>query len=181
MNRHIVFIQGGGDDGYNADKPLITALQEALGKLYTIRYPELQSDESAPDFGWLEQIGRHITEAADGVILAAHSLGASMLLKYLSEYPTDKRIAGVFLMAAPFWSGEEDWHKGLMLQADFAAALPHDLPLFFYHCKDDEEVPFSQLNQYRKQLAHATFRESENGGHMFSSSVSVVADDIRSL
>lgn len=181
MNRHILFIQGGGNDGYEADKTLVADLENALGNEYTIYYPELRSDEAAPDFGWVQQIGRYIAQASDGVILAAHSLGASMLLKYLSEHSADKKIAGVFLLATPFWKGKEDWQTGLMLKADFAATLPHSIPLFFYHCSDDEEVPFSHLNVYREKLPHAIFRVSEKGGHQFSKDVGLIAADIRSL
>jgi predicted alpha/beta hydrolase family esterase len=181
MNKHLLFIQGGGYDGYEADKSLVTALQNALGKEYIIHYPELQSDENAPDFGWVQQIGTHIAQAADGVILVAHSLGASMLLKCLSEYTEDKKIAGVFLMAAPFWEGEEDWKKGLRLKPYFAAALPPHVSVFFYQCQDDEEVPVEQLIQYRKKLPFARFREFEKGGHQFSNNINFIVDDIRSV
>ena len=31
MKKQILFIQGGGDNGYQADKPLVTSLQKEIG------------------------------------------------------------------------------------------------------------------------------------------------------
>ncbi len=181
MSKRILFIQGGGDGGYEVDKELVISLHTALGIEYEIDYPEIQSAESEPDFGWLQQIHELLSETEDDVILAGHSLGASMLLKYLSESVVDKKIAGVFLLATPFWNGHEEWKQGLKLQANFADKLPHEISLFFYHCRDDEEVPFSHLSHYKQKLTRATFREIEKGGHQFNSALHVVASDIKTL
>jgi hypothetical protein len=53
----ILFIQGGGEGGYEADDALVASLQAALGSTYTVDYPRMPSDENLPDFGWLQQIG----------------------------------------------------------------------------------------------------------------------------
>lgn len=180
MNRHILFIQGGGEGGYEADQALVASLQTVLGKQYKINYPAITTDEAAADFGWMQQIGSCIGDTQDGIILVAHSFGASMLMKYLSENTVGKKIAAVFLVAAPFWDGKEDWQAGLKLSKDFAEKLP-EVPMFFYHCKDDEEIPVSHVHQYKSKIANATFREIENGGHQFNNDLTVVANDIRSL
>lgn len=85
MKKKILFIQGGGDGGYEADAMLVASLQEELGADYEIHYPKLQVDEDSPDFGWPRQIGKEINNIKGEIILVAHSLGASLLLKYLSE------------------------------------------------------------------------------------------------
>jgi predicted alpha/beta hydrolase family esterase len=108
MNKQVLFIQGGGDGGYKADINMVTSLQNELGKDYQVIYPELKSDEDAPDFSWVKLIGEEIDKRKDGVILVAHSLGASMLLKYLSENKVTKKISGVFLLATPYWKGDEE-------------------------------------------------------------------------
>ena len=181
MSKHILFIQGGGDGGYKADKELVDSLQTALDNEYAIDYPEIKSDESASDFGWLHQIGKKISEAKSGVILVGHSFGASMLLKYLSENSVTKKIAGIFLLATPFWHGNEDWQKGLKLQENFAEKLPDEVPIFLYHCQDDEEILFSHLDHYKQLLTQATFRALKKGGHQFSNDLAIVANDIKSL
>ena len=181
MNRQVVFIQGGGDDGYEADKVLVASLRKALGNGYDVHYPELDSDESASDFGWPQQIGRMISADSNESLLVGHSLGASMILKYLSENAVSKKIAGIFLLATPFWDGSEDWQKGLKLQKDFSDRLPPEIPIFFYHCLDDDVVHFSHLNQYKQTCAQGIFRELKQGGHLFNNDLSIVAKDIHSL
>ena len=179
--KQILFIQGGGDGGYEADKTLVASLKTTLGKKYQVNFSELQSDESASDFGWVQQISERISETDSNTILVGHSLGASMILKFLSESSVVKKIEGVFLLATPFWSGDEDWKAGLKLQENFAEKLPEEMPLFLYHCQDDEEVPFSHFNQYKKKLTRANFREIESGGHQFNNDLALIAKDIKTL
>jgi len=177
----ILFIQGGGESGYVADELLVLSLKATLGKEYQISYPELLSDESEPDFGWTKQIGEEISKANDDLILVGHSLGASMILKYLSENSVSKNIKGLFLIATPFWSGNEKWKAGFKLKNNFTAKLPAEVPIFFYHCKDDEEVPFSHLDRYKQKVTQANFREIKNGGHQVNNDLTLIARDIKSL
>ena len=87
----MLFIQGGGgDEDYAADAKLVESLQEVLGEAYVVHYPRLPN-ESTPDFGRKKQIGKEISSLKGEIILAGHSLGASMLLKYLSENRDSKK------------------------------------------------------------------------------------------
>ena len=148
MKTHILFLHGGGGKGdHKVDAKLVNDLQEAIGELYTVHYPLLENRPS-PDFGRLKQIEKAISEIDTGLILVGHSLGASMVLKFLSERKNQFRIKGIFLLATPFWSGNEDWVQGLKLKSNFEDELPKDVPIFFYHCLDDEEIPFSSLDHY---------------------------------
>jgi len=181
MDKHVLFILGGGSkEDYAADANLVASLQEKLGEVYQVHYPFLPA-EKTPDFGRKKQIGKQISLIKGKIVLVGHSLGASMLLKYLSETGIRKKIAGVFLIATPFWSGEEDWKQGFILHKDFADKLPKQVPLFFYHSKDDKEVPFEHLEQYAKCLPTATLRTISKGGHQFNNDLSLVAKDIESL
>jgi uncharacterized protein len=181
MTKQIIFFHGGGsEEDFEADAKLVESLKSNLGIGYSIRYPLLPND-GTPDLGRRKQIADEILSAKDNVILVAHSLGASMLLACLSESKISKQIRGIFLLATPFWSGNEDWVKTFKLRPEFAEQLDKKTPLFFYHCCDDEEVPFDQLNVYKQQLPWATFREISVGGHQFNNDVTVVAIDIKSL
>lgn len=179
--KNILFIQGGGNDGYEADKKLVASLKNCLGSNYKIIYPEIQSHENKPDYGWTKQIAEKISESAKDLIIVGHSFGASMILKSLSEIPIQKKIKGIFLIAAPFWKGNEDWEQGLMLKDNFADNLPYNVPLFFYHCKDDKEIPFSHFQDYQEKLNRATYRVVEHGGHQLNNDLTMVAKDIESL
>jgi uncharacterized protein len=181
MNHQVLFIQGGGsEEDYIADAKLVSSLREHLGSDYEVIYPALPN-ESAPDFGRTRQIAEQIGMLHDGLILAGHSLGASMLLKYLSENQIEKRIAGLFLIATPFWSGEEEWKQAFRLQDDFAEHLPPQVPVFLYHSRDDDEVSFDHLAIYQRSIPGAIVREIAKGGHQLGNNLQPVADDIRSL
>lgn len=181
MENQVIFLQGGGSgEDYDADEKLVESLKLYLGSGYLVLYPLLPND-GTPDLGRRGQIRRLLSESADGVILVAHSFGASMLLACLSEFEVKRKIAGIFLIATPFWQGNEDWVEAFKLRPDFAEKLDKKIPLFFYHCRDDEEVPFSQLDTYKEQLPWATFREIPTGGHQLGEDLSVVAEDIRAL
>lgn len=181
MSQQVLFIQGGGEEAdYVADSPLVASLQQALGNAYVVQYPRLPT-EPEPDFGRLRQIGHALSLLPDNSSLVGHSLGASMLLKYLSKTSARHRLAGLFLLATPFWQGDEAWKQGLKLPPDFASRLPADVPIFLYHCQDDEEVPVDHLGLYAQQLPQAHVRRLPSGGHQFNQDASLVASDIKSL
>jgi len=181
MTKHILFLQGGaGIEDHEEDAKLVESLNRILGRAYVIHYP-LLPEESTPDFGRIKQINKELSALEGDIILMGHSLGASMLLKYLSEHEVNKKIIGVFLISTPFWSGDEDWKQGFILRPDFADKLPQNVPVFLYHCIDDEVVPFEQLSQYKKKLPGATVREIPAGGHQLNDDLAIVAKDIKSL
>lgn len=181
-SKQVLFIHGAGEGGYEGDVELVASLRKALGTVYKVHFPKMLADE-VPYFGsgWPKQIGKEISSVKGEIILAGHSLGASMLLKYLSENNVKENIAAVFLIAPPFWSGNEDWVKPLKLQEDFSAKLPKDIPTFFYQCKDDDVVPFEQFTLYKQNVPWAVFREMPQGGHQLNNDLTPVANDIKSL
>lgn len=183
MAKQVLFIQGGGNGGYKADAELVVSLQTELGNNYKVHYPHMLPDETIEDFApfWLSQIDKEISSSKGELILTGHSLGASMALKYLSENSVKKNITGIFLIASPFWSGNEDWVRPLKLQEGFSESLPKDIPIFFYQCKDDEVVPYKHFTSYKQRIPWATFREVESGGHQFNNDLALIANDIKSI
>ena len=177
--RQVLFIHGAGDEAYEEDGRLVESLCEELGTGFEVRYPEM--DGAAPEYGaWSARISRELSAVEGEVILVGHSLGASILLKHLSEERVGNPISGVFLIATPYW-GAADWEEEFELQEDFAASLPLDTPMFLYHSRDDEIVPFAHLARYAGRLQRATIRVFEGRGHQFNEDLSEVADDIGRL
>jgi predicted alpha/beta hydrolase family esterase len=177
----ILFIQGGGEGAYKADKKLALFLQEALKDVYVINYPRMP-DENNPDYEtYKAKIDEELKKIDIEVVLVGHSLGSCFLLKYLSEKRTDKEIAGIFLIATPFW-GDGGWqYEGFRLDNDFAAKLPTKAPIFFYHSTDDETVPFSHLALYAKKIPRAKICEIVGRGHQLDNDLSEIVRDIKSL
>jgi serine hydrolase len=171
MKRQILFIQGGGAGAHKADGLLVAALRRALGSAYDLRYPTMPH-ESDPDYQqWKTSIGKEMAALADGAIIIGHSLGASFLLKYLSEEKVGKIMAGLFLIATPYWGGHGWRYEGydrVALREDFAAKLPRGAPVFLYHGRDDEIVPFAHLALYAEKLPQAAVRELDGRGHQLN-------------
>jgi uncharacterized protein len=181
MKRQVLFIHGGGQGAYEADKELAANLRDELGAAYDVRCPEMPDEESPEYEAWKEEIEQELAMLDGEVILVGHSLGALILLKYVSEVKMGKPVAGLFLVATPYvgtggWEFEED-----ALREDFAAKLPLRLPVFLYHSHDDEVVPFAHLALYEAKLPQATIHEFDGRGHQFDNDLSEVARTIKSL
>ncbi|MFB1051250.1 hypothetical protein [Paraliobacillus sp. JSM ZJ581] len=59
------------------------------------------------------------------MIIIGHSLGGSVLLKYLSEQAFNQFIARLFLIAAPYWGKDDDWQgEEYTLLENFNSKLP---------------------------------------------------------
>jgi uncharacterized protein len=183
MKKQILFIQGAGEGAYKADKLLADSLQRTLGTDYEIIYPEMPDEENTPYEQWKNKI---INELAvlENPILVGHSVGASIIAKFLSEVNLEKQIHGIFFIANPFWGGDGWLYEGyeeLELPHSFSTKLPKNTSIFLYHCRDDEVVPFAHLALYVQILPDATVRKIDQGGHQLSNDLSVVAKDIKNL
>jgi uncharacterized protein len=177
----VLFIHGGGGEAFEGDEALVRSLREALGPDFGVEYPEMP-DADAPEFGaWSACISRELSALGAGVILVGHSLGGSILLKHLSEERVEEPIAGLFLIATPYW-GAVDWKvTEFELRDDFLEGFPKDVPIFLYHSRDDGVVPFAHLAMYAGQLPLASAREFDGRGHQFGDDLSEVAEDIARL
>jgi uncharacterized protein len=115
-------------------------------------------------------------------VLVGHSIGASVLIRFLATGALRHCVAGVFLIAAPFWHDHEVWRwKEAELPVDAASMLPSGVPLFLYHGRADEIAPFSHLELYARTFPHAIVRALDGRNHQLNDDVTEVADDIRRL
>jgi predicted alpha/beta hydrolase family esterase len=181
MKKRVLFVHGGGEGAYEEDRKLAENLQDVLGEAYDVRFPRMPSADS-PEYGaWRDHISQELAAPDGEAILVGHSLGASVLLKYISEEAADRPVAGLFLVATPY-RGAVDWEVGeYELQPDFESKLPEGLPVFLYHSRDDEVVPFAHLALYAEKLPRATVCEFDGRGHQFDADLSEVARDIEQL
>jgi hypothetical protein len=177
----ILFIQGGGEGGYEADKRLALYLQNALVETYDINYPKMPN-ENDPDYNlWKAKIEQELKKTESKVVLVGHSVGSFLLLKYITEEKIDKHILGIFLISTPFL-GEGGWHfDDMNLENDIASKLPPDTPVFFYHSTEDEIVPFSHLALYAKKIPNATIRKIFGRGHQLNNDLTEIVKDIKNL
>ena len=145
----VLFIQGAGDmwapDGSGV---LVKYLEKSLGAEYDVIAPEMPDAETDPRYiPWRNRIDAELRAMDRAVVLVGHSLGGSVLLKYLAEGPPRVSIAGLFLISIPWW-GPEGWaYEEFALPDDFAPRLP-TVPIYLYHSRDDPHVEFTHLALY---------------------------------
>lgn len=181
MIGQVLFLQGGGSGAYEADRLLAADLKACLGSEYAVAYPKMPDEDKPVYEAWAAQITAWLAEVRGEAVLAGHSLGASFLIKYMAEQQPDRPIAGMFLLAPPFW-GAEDWEVDeYVVRDELFAGLARVRRLFFYHSRDDRWVPYSHLDRYAGKLPHAVLRRYDGLGHQFDNDLSEVARDIRSV
>jgi len=177
--RVVVFAHGGGDGAYEEDALLAASLRAALGASYEVRYPRMPLEDSAGYRDWTARIASALPPRGREVVLVGHSVGGSVLLRYLCEKVAEPSVTGLFVLAAPFWGADDfwDWDEARMPDdaAEKLAALPR---IVLYHSRDDEVVPFSHLALYSARLPQATIRPVDAGGHQFENDLALVARDI---
>jgi hypothetical protein len=153
MPRNVLVIHGAGEP------------RRRRGKVY---WEPLLGDALGP--GYLVKAPR---------ILVGHSFGASVLLKYLSEAVRRPALAGLFLVATPFWGPD---FPEFALAPDFGVRLRDVSPLYLFHSRDDPEIPFEHLERYSRVLPHAIVRALDGRGHDFNQpEFPELAADIRRL
>jgi len=180
----MLFIQGGGSGAHKEDKRFVASLRKHLGSTYEVSYPQMPEESDLDYQRWRPQIRKELASMKGNVILVAHSLGGSFLLKYLCEEKIETRVAGLFLIATPYWGGDGwryEGYEGAALREDFPSRLPKGTPIFFYHSRDDEVAPFAHLALYEDKLPQATIRVLDGRGHQLNNDLSEVAADIKCL
>jgi predicted alpha/beta hydrolase family esterase len=182
MKKEIFFVHSAGPQGHHEGSDyLVSYLIEALGTGYRILLPNMPDPENPHYVDWKATLKKELASMEDELILVGHSLGASVLLKYLSEEKLQQRIAGLFLIGAVYW-GKKDWEvKEYVLKSNFSSKLPPIRRIFLYHSSDDEVVPISHVRYFANELPNATVREFENRGHLFGRGLPELVEDLKRL
>lgn len=181
MARQVLFIHGGGGGAYEEDLKLAASLRDRLGADYAVQYPQMP-DEEDPDYEvWKQTIADELAAMAVDGILVGHSIGASVIIRAVVD-GIGQPIAGVFLVATPFWHDHEIWRwTEVELPDDAAERLPRGVPVFFYHGSQDEIAPVSHLDMYARVFPQATVRRLDGRNHQLNDDLAEVAQDILGL
>ena len=181
LKSQVLFVQGAGEGAHDEDAQLVASLGEELGPGFEIRYPRMSNEASPDAAAWRRRLAEEVLTMDDGAILVGHSAGAATLTMFLAEGPLERRIAGIFLIAAPF-CGDGGWEiEGFHLPTDLSSRLPRGVPVFLYHGRDDEVVPFAHLGLYAKALQQAVVHALDGRNHQLNNDLSEVASDIERL
>ena len=181
MGTVVLFVHGAGEGAYEEDGLLVASLRDALGASYEVRYPRMPLEDSAHYSDWTARIASALPPRGNGVVLVGHSVGGSVLLRYLCEEPVEASVTGLFVIAAPLLWVRTTIGIGMrrVCREATPAAKRATVPrIFMYHSRDDEVVPFSHLALYSAKLPQATIRPVDVGGHQGLNDLADVANDI---
>ena len=164
MSRTVLVIHGAGEprrrDGKIYWEPLLAS---DLGAGYIVTAPRMPRPDNPEYATWAPRIAQLIAATPNPAVVD-HSFGASILVKYLAEARSRPALAGLFLIATPYWGPH---FREFAKPPDFGARLADASPLYLYHSRDDPEVPFEHLERYSRALPHATVRALDGYGHEF--------------
>jgi predicted alpha/beta hydrolase family esterase len=178
----ILFVHSGGAQGlHEGSSGLLQYLRMHLGHWYDIVSPAMPHPERPMYGAWRDLLSSTLSPLHEELVLIGHSLGGSVLLKFLSEEPFESPVAGLFLIAAPYWGKRKFQAEEYRLRDQFSDRLPSIRQVFIYHARHDEVVPFKHAEFYSAQLPGAVIREFEGSAHLFSSGLPELVEDIRDL
>jgi predicted alpha/beta hydrolase family esterase len=142
-------------------------LEKGLGKKFQIIAPRMPLQDNAKYRDWKIRFERYIPLLKKDFILIGSSLGGIFLAKYLSENKLPTKALAVYLVCPPFNGNlpEEDLTGGFKLKADLSLVDKNCKHLHLLFSKDDNVVPVSHAEKYRKKLknAHIVIYKSKNG------------------
>lgn len=177
MKQQVLFVHSAGPQGPGEGSSAIVAgLRKALGAGYDLRSPIMPDPDDPAYAPWKKRVEAEFEGLDDSALLIGHSLGGSVLLKWLSERKHQRAVAGLFLVATPFWGPQM---QEFVLQEDFAGGLSAVPKVFLYHSRDDDVVPFAHLGRYARALPQATLRELDGHGHLFENVCDELVEDLR--
>lgn len=181
MSKRVLFVHGAGEGAYEEDEPLAASLRYHLGADYEVHLLRMPTSYEATFAEWVAPIELALERTTEPVHLVGHSVGGSVLLKFLSERHVGA-AAGLSVIAAPFWGADDFWTwEEARLPANAATKLAYLHGVFLYHAVDDEVVPHSHMAMYGALLPEAVTRTVESGGHQLGNDLGEVASDIARL
>lgn len=132
-------------------------LRKKLGKDFEIIKPRMPLQDNAKYAEWKIHFERHFPKLRNNIILIGSSLGGIFLAKYLSENKFPKKIVATILICPPFDNTllKEDLAGGFKLKKDLSLLEKNSKNLTLFFSKNDDVVPVSHAEKYRKKLKNA--------------------------
>jgi len=180
--REVLFVQGGGEGVHDHwDNQLVESLKSELGPDYEVRYPAMPNEADPTYAAWKRALERELAALGQGAVVIGHSVGGTILVNVLAERAPQRSLGAIFLIAAPF-IGAGGWESDdIEPRSDLAARLPRGLPIFLYHGRNDDTVPFAHSQLYARAIPHARVRLLADRDHQLNNTLSELASDIRRL
>ncbi len=147
---------------------------------FEVIYPKMPNSKNAHYLEWKIWFEKLLPLLRDDVTLIGHSLGGIFLAKYLTENNFPIRIASIHLVAAPY---DTEFCKESL--GDFALSGKvgklsiYTDSLFLYQSKDDPEVPYGDVENYKKDIPDAILTTFEDRGHFIQKDFPELLENIK--
>ena len=145
----------------------IEDVEKRLSKNFEVIWPSMPQKDDAKYEEWKIHFERFIPHLRKDAILIGNSLGGIFFAKYLSENKFPKKILSVYLVCPPFDNDliGEDLKGGFKLKSDLSKLDNCCENLYLMFSKDDDCVPISHAEKFRKKLKNAKIiiYKSKNG------------------
>jgi predicted alpha/beta hydrolase family esterase len=182
MKKQVIFIHGGQTynsydqylsdlktfvvDPYTLKKKWRMTLGETLGGEYEVLVPEMPNKMNAKYREWEIWFEKYAPFLRNGVILIGHSLGASFLLRYLSQKDLPVELGGLYLIAAPFFTeSTEEGGDFCFVEAQLPSIAQKVEKMVLIQSKDDKVVPFSHFERLTEVFPKAEHMIFDDRGH----------------
>lgn len=132
-------------------------IEEKLGRNFEIIRPRMPLQDNAKYEEWKIYFERHIPCLKRNFIVIGSSLGGIFLAKYLSENKLPKRALSSYLICPPFEKTLTggDLVGGFKLKSDLSLIEKNSKNTYLLFSKDDDVVPISHAEKYKKKLKNA--------------------------
>jgi predicted alpha/beta hydrolase family esterase len=182
MAQSVLLVHSSGPQGPGeGSAPLAARLREELGRDYEVVFPILPDPDDPHYAPWSRALGEILAGFEEPLVVVGHSLGGSVFLQHLAESDPEAPIAGLVLMATPFW-GDSGWEAEWALPEGWPDASTELPRTFLFHSRDDEEIPFANLERYAERLPDATARLLDGNGHLYDrGDLTEIVDAIRTV
>lgn len=142
-------------------------LKKKLGNNFEIIKPKMPLKENAKYEEWKIHFERFLPKLKSDIILIGCSLGGIFLAKYLSENKFPRRILSTYLICPPYDNSlpGEELAGGFKLKSDLTMLEKNSKNLYLMFSKDDDVVPITHAEKFKKKLkkANIIIYESKNG------------------
>lgn len=128
-----------------------------LSNKFDIIRPRMPLGENAKYNEWKIHFERYLPLLKNNLVLIGVSLGGIFLARYLSENNFPKKISALYLVSPPFDNTlpGDDLVGGFRLKADLSLIEKNTEKIRLLFSKNDDVVPPSQAEKYRKKLKNA--------------------------
>lgn len=178
----LLFIHSAGSQGPGeGSSALLAGLRAALPDGMTLDAPLMPEPHAPAAEPWIAQCQAAMAGIADDFVVVGHSLGGSILLQTLCRFGMPRNLAGVVLLAAPFWSAK-DWNVAeFALDDDAPERLDGLARLVVLQGDQDDVVAADHPQRYATLLPQARVRMLPGVDHEAAKAAPHVMEEVTRL